>query len=705
MAKLVPFSDFNNAVNKQFAAMVASGYPLVRLDVSGDEVWDKYIASFPEGTNKMFRERLEYDCNCCKSFVRRIGNIVALTPSGYMTVWDNDVKGYYATVATALHSFLQSFKVKESFLTTEPYAGSRPNLDPALGTTWTHFYLAVPKQFISSHEMIGTLQSNINGTITVLSRSMDELTLDAAESVLELINQDSIYRGLEHKPAVVDFIKLKKAYDKLKTEKAKTHFVWHHSIKDGMKCRFRNTVIGTLVDDISSGVSLEKAVASFESKVAPANYKRTSAPTTPSMIKGAQNKIVELGLQDAIPRRFACPEDIDIKNILFSAQTNKSLNVFDDLMDGALSEVDKRSLAKVEEVSLDHFIKNVLPSATSVELLFENNNINNLMSLLTSVDPDAPRLFKWDNNFSWSYNNDVADTLRQRVADLGGRVDGPMRFSHSWNHTGENQSLMDLHLFMPACNLFLSERAAEKQANPAKKEIHNKYPGSYQGSYIGWNRRIDSHTGGSQDVDHTAPPGKFVPVENIAFKDIRKMPEGVYTFKIHNWQAREPNKTGFKAEIELNGELYQYERKEPVAHHEWITLAEVTLKNGQFSIQHMMESTYTSNTVWGIDTNKWVKVNNIMLSPNYWNDNASGNKHLFFIIDQCKNPDSARGIYNEFLRPELEQHRKVFELLGSKTKAEPSENQVSGVGFSSTIRGKITVRVSGKTKRVFVVNM
>ena len=35
----------------------------------------------------------------------------------------------------------------------------------------------------------------------------------------------------------------------------------------------------------------------------------------------------------------------------------------------------------------------------------------------------------------------------------GGRIDGVLRFSHSWNYEGmRNGSLMDLHVFMPGSN-------------------------------------------------------------------------------------------------------------------------------------------------------------------------------------------------------------------------------------------------------------
>jgi hypothetical protein len=143
-----------------------------------------------------------------------------------------------------------------------------------------------------------------------------------------------------------------------------------------------------------------------------------------------------------------------------------------------------------------------------------------------------------------------------------------------------------------------------------------------------------------------------------------------------------------------------------LGHKEWVTVAEATLKDSKFTIEHKLDSSATSKNVWGLDTNRWVKVNNILLSPNVWNEEKrTGNEHLFFIIDSCKNPDSARGIYNEFLRPEFEANRKVFELLGNKTKAAPTDNQASGLGFSSTRRDKVTVRVTGKTQRTFVINL
>ena len=96
----------------------------------------------------------------------------------------------------------------------------------------------------------------------------------------------------------------------------------------------------------------------------------------------------------------------------------------------------------------------------------------------------------------------------------------------------------------------------------------------------------------------------------------------------------------------------------------------------------------------------------VTLSPNYWGQNAVGNKHTFFVLEGAKNDEATRGFYNEFLHPRLEPHRKVFEVIGDKTKCQPTEGQLSGLGFSSTKKETFLVRAyQGKKQRVFQVRV
>ena len=85
-----------------------------------------------------------------------------------------------------------------------------------------------------------------------------------------------------------------------------------------------------------------------------------------------------------------------------------------------------------------------------------------------------------------------------------------------------------------------------------------------------------------------------------------------------------------------------------------------------------------------------------MHSPNFWDDQQIGNKHTFFMLDDCSNPEPTRGIYNEFLSNELQTHRKAFDLIGEKFKCNPTSGNLSGLGFSHTVQNDFTVKVNNR---------
>ncbi len=220
------------------------------------------------------------------------------------------------------------------------------------------------------------------------------------------------------------------------------------------------------------------------------------------------------------------------------------------------------------------------------------------------------------------------------------------------------------------------------------------------GRRVGWNKREDSQSGGKQDVDYVeAAPSGYIPVENITFPDLSKMPNGKYICKIHNWSFRNTGGRG-KAEIAFGGNVYQYEYPS-TKNKQWITIAEVTLKNSQFSIEHKIPlSSESSKEIYGLETNKFHKVNLVCLSPNHWNENNVGNKHYLFMLDGCKSPSSVRSFHNENLTSELLTHRKVMEALGTMSMAESTDKQLSGLGYNATVKDELIVKLSGSHKRV-----
>ena len=659
------FKTFKQAVQQQFDTM--QQHPLFRVVSDKNLLWQTYLNSFPAGTNPIYRERTEHDCQCCKQFIRAVGDVVAIINGQVVSIWDIEIGGYYQVVADALAAKVKAQAVENVFFHQERTAGTDRNVQLLLSgetQTWEHFFINVPAANYSKDP--GPKLSEARSTFDVMRRGLSEITIDALETVLELIAQNSLYRGEENTFAVEAFLKLKQEFDKAAD---KDIFCWSKLTITPAVSRIRNTSIGTLLTDISEGVELEKAVKSFEAKVAPTNYKRPTALVTASMVEKARQEIESLGLTSALERRHARVEDLTINNILFAnRESRKKMSVFDEI---AVKPITAKSLDKVESVDIETFVKEILPRAESIELMFENKHRGNLVSLIAPVDPAAGKMFKWHNNFSWSYAGEVADSIKERVKRAGGRVDGYARFSLSWSNFDD----LDLHMLEPT------------------------------GHHIYYGQKFSPSTGGNLDVDMNAGGRKSrTPVENIVYPEQRYMKEGRYRLHVKQYNKRETSDIGFDVEMEVDGVIYTFSYGKSLKPGESVAVVDFNYsKKTGITIIESLPSTQATKEVWGVHTQQFHKVNMVMFSPNYWDEKASGNKHYFFMLDDCRTDTSARGFYNEFLSENLSQHRKVFEILGSKMKVEPTENQLSGLGFSSTQRNEVFCRVSGSFSRTIKI--
>lgn len=673
------FKNFKKALQENFAKMTEEAACLFEVDVDKDEMWNLYLDSFPAGANKIYRERREHDCSCCRQFIRNIGNAVVIKDNKIHTIWDLELNDQaYQQVADKLAEYIRSHAVCDVYVSHDKKIGTDQNheqMDSGEIKTWDHFHLVLPDKFVSRrNRSIGEIKGRFRDTRNVFKRSLDEITEESVMTVLELIAQNSLYKGEEWAAPLSEFLKYKREYMQITDTTEKENYAWEKSMTAGISIgRIRNHSIGVLLVNISEDMDLDLAVKKYEQIVAPANYKRPKAIYTKRMLEDAKNKIESLGYMPSLQRRFATLDDINVNNILFSNKDAQKRMAGDDVFAEMEQEiaVNPKKLSKVEEIGIDDFVKNVLPTTKELEVLLENRHEANMVSLIAPKNADAPTMFKWNNGFSWAYAGNITDSdIKDNVKSAGGSVEGVLRFSIQWNDTGVwDKNDLDAH-----CK------------EPSGEEIMYDHK--------------RSRTGGELDIDIIDPTNGKPAVENITWPSKDRMQKGKYLFFVHQFNNR-GGKDGFRAEIEFDGTIYSFDYRKELRQKESVLVAEVTFDGENFSIKELLPSNLSVREVWGVKTNQFTPVSVVMHSPNYWDEqDGIGNRHYFFMLKDCVNTEEPNGFYNEFLKNELVEHKRVFEALGSKMHVENVDDQLSGVGFSSTRRNNIIVKVKGACERI-----
>ena len=702
-------------LQEQLQKMQATG-KLFKSKVSGSEIWNMYLSSFKPENNPIFRDPNSsfHNCNLCNNFMRRYGNIVAIDENlCVMSIFDIVVSDEYKDVFRNMSDLIKSSKIENVFFETYNELNSLPYektsktqnsfqlgidknvkrytkaeaelykksngdyiVQPNEIRTFYHYHLFLNKEFVDmSGKSIESIMGDYRDAKNVFQRAMQEISLDTLNLVKDLINQGSLLDGQTHLYKVEQIIPLKKEYDNIPLE-LKDNWCWVMSYKLPF-AKFRNELIGTLCVELTEGEELNKACQSWNKRVDPANYMKAVAPITKKQIEEAKKFVEANGYEESFDRRHATIDDIKASEILHvnvGDNSIKKVSIFDNVK--STSTQHKRSeFDKVEEISIDKFMKDILPTCTSVETYLENRMEGNMVSLTTANNKESKPIFKWSNNYSWTFNGNLAgkSLIKDAVKSRGGKTDAIVRISLSFPNTTDDY---DLHL-----------------KEPNGKEI-----------YYG-NLRRTHPSSGKLDLDAQGKDGYQSPekrVENITYSDKSKMPNGDYEIQVNNYSGKGLH-TKFQLEVEIESNVTLVELKNATKSN-MITIG-ILSKNRDTITFHpenaeIISSQTISKDIYGLETNMFHKVNLVCLSPNHWDNNNVGNKHYFFMLDKAKCPTSIRSFHAENLIPELASHRKVLEVLGNTTMIEPTDKQLSGLGFNATVKDDLIVKLQGSHKRI-----
>lgn len=647
---------------------------LFRLDCKAQDVWNLYLDSFPTEIKGIYHEKPWHDCQRCQLWFKTMANVVMIDDNYEIkTLFDFETIPEYSEVFRILNDYLKTKRVGDLFLHDKTSVGvfrSFAEYEDGFDENH-HFYLDIPDKFYKESDKLASEIGDARTQRDLFEDTLNLISPDAIDTVLELVNTNTLYRSDQWKDTLEGLRDVFEEFAELDSGCDLNNWMWKKSATLPRNItHIKNTSVGTLLLDITNGMDLEKAVTNYEKITAPTNYQRPKAIYTQDMLDDAKAKIAELGYMDSLERRFAKLEDISINNVLF-ANRDVRASLGDSIFDELKKNVKKKAynFNKVSNIALEEFINSVLPNAQEISLYVDSRLKSNFVSLIAPLNSDAPSMFQWDNPYSWTYENNITDSvMKELVKKMGGDVDVDLRFSIQWN----DGSIWDKN---------------DLDAHSTEPDGHEIY----------FKDMKSKKTGGWLDVDIINPEEGKIAVENIQYKHKRNMTDGKYIFRVHQYTYRGGDE-GFKAEIEFDNNIYSFEYPHKLFQDEYVNVAKVELKDGKFTLTDLLSDKihYSNEIHWNISLDDFVPVSLICFSPNYWNGNEFGNRHIFFMLKDCINDTNPSGWFNEYLNNELHPHRKVMEALSSMIRVEDTENQLSGIGFSLGKLGdrKITVKVT-----------
>lgn len=674
----VKFKKMQSQLQEYFDDYFSKEDFLFRLDCDAKDVWNLYLDSFPPEIKGIYHKKPWHDCQRCWIWFKAMANVVMIDENYEIkTLFGFETIPEYQDVFKTLDEFLKTKKVDSLFFADSTSIGvfrSFAEYDGKFEENH-HFYLDIPDKFYMNTEDLASEIGDARTQRELLEDTLGQISADAIDTVLELVYSNTLYRSDQWKDTLEGLKDVFDEFNEIDSNCDLNNWFWKKSaILPRNIVHVKNTSLGTLLLDISDGMDLEQAVTNYEKITAPSNYQRPKAIYSKEMLEDAKAKIAELGYMDSLERRFAKLEDISINNVLFANRDVKA-SIGQDIFDELRKNVSKKihNFDKVSNISLEEFINNVLPQAQEISLYMDSRFEDNFVSLIAPLNKDAPSMFHWDNPFSWTYENNITDSLmKERVKQMGGDVDVDLRFSIQWNDGEWDKNDLDAHSTEP------------------------------DGEEIFYSHMKSSKTGGWLDVDIINPVEGETSVENIQYKYKDKMIDGIYLFRVHQYTYRGGD-NGFKAEIEFNDTIYSFDYPFRLSQGEYVEVAKVELKDGKFILTDLLNkkihySGYDDH--WNVPLNDFVPVSLICFSPNYWNGNEFGNKHIFFMLKDCINDTNPSGWFNEYLNNELHPHKRVMEALSSIMRVEYTENQLSGIGFSLGKLGEKKITVKVKTNNI-----
>lgn len=351
--------------------------------------------------------RQHYNCHACRRFIDRYGGLVTINSETGITeplLWgswnETEVPRFFADSVFALSGMVSRAKVTGVFLASEKVWGT-----PQTGD-WSHLSADNPAPFSSSILNDSQAMAAKKQDYAILCRSLAEFKADDVATAVRVLKADALDRSEKTLAIAEWFLTLHQAIAGVRGSRRENLIWFVTATAPPGWCHVRTTMIGTLLEDIQSGMEFDTIVGRWSQKMHPLQYQRPTAPPKSGNIEQAEKIVAALGSAGALARRFAGREDIlaalwTPKPVPEEAQsTGQGGGVF-----SHLRAEERRSELELPAVVMtwDKFARTVLPDVLSLECLIPHGRTS-FFAMVTASDPAAPPILQWDGLEGYARN-------------------------------------------------------------------------------------------------------------------------------------------------------------------------------------------------------------------------------------------------------------------------------------------------------------
>lgn len=362
-----------------------------------------------ENTDQLFNEvflphlpaadRHIYNCHTCRSFMKNYGGLVTIDERGVSKsiFWCDSVPDYFRPAISKLNAAVEAARVTGVFYSSEKTWGV-PKTPIDWTHYWTHMAVTPPAWLIHNKKAIKNayqLSAEKLEDFRNMKRALHEISPDTLTTALGLLQTEALYRS-EKVLGVAEWLKrVQDEQQSIKNSVFRTNLLWRAVATAPVGyCHPRSSMIGTLLDDIASGMNFETVQRRFHTKMNPTVYQRPQVAPGAQNIKRAEEIVAQLGIAESFKRRYARLDDIQtIWQPKEKAVPNNG--IFGHLK--AKDAPDPAQPMKVPPINItaEKFRRTILPKADAIELFVTLNG--NFTALLTTVNPEAPPILQWDH--------------------------------------------------------------------------------------------------------------------------------------------------------------------------------------------------------------------------------------------------------------------------------------------------------------------